>query len=283
MIQCLYQTPPIQTMLYSRRIYPEQPLTRAFATFLNPPHKCVAAEKEACSNFGDQLYKSSPKFSNFRQHDNHDFFIEFLNILRSEERRGLSAVADKKLQYNRELYIDHKQHLTAVDEVFGGHIIAECICLICKQLNFICEIMLDISLPISVPTHQNFGGIKTEGDGNRYFEQPRVLQADTGQAFYRGVGNFFTQISLETWNGEEISSTAEVERNRKKPVALSLTECLSLYTLTERVAEGHRCTFCEDEQEATAAANAQTTPSVIKRTLIYDPPPSCSRVSPEEV
>src|SRR6218665_3427047 len=108
--------------------------------------------------------------------------------------------------------------------------------------------MLDISLPISIPTHQNFGGIKTEGDGNRYFEQSRFLQADTGQAFYRGVGNFFTQISLETWNGEEISSTAEVERNRKKPVALSLTECLSLYTLTERVAEGHRCTFCKDEQ-----------------------------------
>ena len=243
-IQCLsYTSPLVEELSY-------QPLTEAFVALLKYTSRQCSTEytskeyspeqNEAFSNIFRQLYRSSPKFRQSGQHDSHDNFIQFLNEIRSEERNRVK---------NAWLYGDSKKILTPVDKVFGGHFITIYDCLNCNRSNCVCDCLLDITVPISIPTHQ-------------------VLQIDSGVRTGGPSRISSKQVYLEALN-EEHKTPIDVGG---RPVTLG--ECLRFYTLTGHIPEGHRCRFCRDGQKAAAAASPRTMPSAsaMKRTLIYDPP-----------
>ena len=271
MIQCLYETFPFVEELCCTT-FSEQPLTEAFVTFLKHTYTDSPEQYEAYSQFFKQLYKSSPIFSNFRQYDVHDLFIEFLNILRSEERHR-AAICPR---FND----DPEKALTAVDKVFGGHLVTMCPCMNCNQPNCACVGMLDITLPISIPEqqyHQTHG--KVRSNVGVQWSNIHIQNRVSTLANYQNLSQTpcrvnmrvnFTQDSLEALNNEPIIPTVEEGRYCTRPVTLA--ECLKLYTLTEHFPEGHWCVSCSNRHQPAAASNAQTTPFATPHTLIYNPP-----------
>ena len=147
-------------------------------------------------------------------------------------------------------------------------------CLDCNQPYFVCECLLDISLPICrpIPKQQYHSG---EGSGGARHEsrlRDRNSKESKGQyaISYSEQDHELRRCFLKALNEEHRISTDEGGRYRPTPV--TLTECLQFYTEIEHIPEGYLCLSCQDVNQSAATVNAKTMPAATKRTLIYNPP-----------
>src|SRR6218665_2400758 len=124
-MQCLLSTPILRSQIADSAINKE--VTSEFRNFLSP----IDPENGSVSNALDPrplLKAFCAKVTRFRgseQHDSHELLRHFLDQLRQEERASWTNG-------------NQRNKLTAVDKVFGGHLMTV----------YICEPFLDISVPI---------------------------------------------------------------------------------------------------------------------------------------
>ncbi len=146
----------------SLRLSEAGPMAMALAAFLKEMN---SLGKQGVYNPGflfGKVASRSPQFRGFHQHDAHELLRHLLEGIRSEETKrqkaailrhfGLSEKTDPKTvpwATRRKLQAlgRHGSH-TAVDRVFGGHLVSTVVCEECHNSSQIFEPFLDLSLPL---------------------------------------------------------------------------------------------------------------------------------------
>ena len=207
-------------------------LTDAFLSFSD--ENCKDRSGNVLAQLIDVFRRKSTRFSGGGQHDSHDCLIHFLNALRDEERSCSTEP-------------DPKKCLTAVDKVFGGHLVTDYTCLSCGDQHRSCEPLLTISLPVVCSKEQ------------------RPLKDIRGNKKWKG--------KIEG-TSKPLALPMETTHHKFHRVKTSMKRCFKQFTRFEEIENEYLCHRCQSKEgdPQTKWRDSPNLTSAIKCTLIYNPP-----------
>src|SRR6218665_687712 len=208
-MQCLMSTPILRSQVAQSARNKE--VTNAFITFVSP----IDPENGSVSNALDprpllQAFCAKvPRFRGSDQHDSHELLRHFLDQLRQEERTSWTLG-------------NQRNKLTAVDKVFGGHVMTVYVCKKCKTPYHIVEPFLDISVPICV-------GESSESDVLEELKS-EDSEPESASPAQKAVASVMERLS---------------DRSVDLPSKIvSITDCLQYFTRKEMLGQQYMCQNC---------------------------------------
>jgi len=241
-MQCLISTPILKSQVAESASNEE--VTYAFINFLSP----IDPENGTISTALDPrplLRAFCAKVTRFRgseQHDSHELLRHFLDQLRQEERASWTNGIQAK-------------GLTAVEKVFGGHLMTVYICKQCKTPYHICEPFLDISVPICLG----------DSPGSEISNEQQTLEEEESEPESASPYQEAISSIMERLSDRSVDLPSKI---------VSITDCLQYFTRQEKLGQQYLCNSCAYNPASATLdlpEDHKLTPAT-KQTLIFNPP-----------